>query len=97
MSIVEGKYNGLVERCISKKSNVNPINAGMSGGPTVDLNGEVVGVNVSGLMYANNLTFSVPRNHIHDLMLEYDTNKNRSIKKDKNVYITKQLSPYKIH
>ena len=44
-----------------------------SGRPTVDLNGEVVGVNVSDSMYANNLTFRIPRNHILDLMLEYDT------------------------
>lgn len=92
MSIVEGKYNGLVERGVYRRNQMStPINAGMSGGPTVDLNGEVVGVNVSGLMYANNLTFSVPRNHILDLMLEYDTNKKPFDKKDKNVYITKQL------
>ncbi len=48
LSIVEGTYNGLMKYALYKKIHFTaPINPGMSGGPTINASGEVVGVNVS--------------------------------------------------
>ena len=48
LSIVEGTYNGLMKHALYKKIHFTaPINRGMSGGPTINASGEVVGVNVS--------------------------------------------------
>ena len=48
LSIVEGTYNGFMKHALYKKIHFTaPINHGMSGGPTINASGEVVGVNVS--------------------------------------------------
>ncbi|HEY1092658.1 MAG TPA: serine protease [Burkholderiaceae bacterium] len=60
-AVVEGTYNGLVERSfdplIYYSGSINP---GMSGGPVVDEEGRVIGINVSGLMFSQQMSFLVP-------------------------------------
>jgi hypothetical protein len=67
-SIVEGNYNGLVERSFDPLIYyAGSINAGMSGGPVVDEDGRVVGVNVSAMFFAQQMSFLVPGNFAEDL------------------------------
>ncbi len=58
-TIVEGTFNGLLENAFYEKIHfTGSINPGMSGGPTITAEGEVVGVNVSGL--GEQVAFLVP-------------------------------------
>jgi hypothetical protein len=58
-SIVEGTFNGYLEHTLYPKIHfTGAINAGMSGGPTIDLAGRVVGVNVASA--GNAVGFLVP-------------------------------------
>jgi hypothetical protein len=69
MAIVEGVYNGLIDMGPYKHVHLStPINSGMSGGPTVDQEGKVVGVNVSYLMGSQNISFAVPALYLEDLL-----------------------------
>ena len=48
LTIVQGTFNGLLEKSLYEKIHfTGAINPGMSGGPTLNRFGEVVGVNVS--------------------------------------------------
>ncbi len=59
LTIVEGTYNGMLERSLYKKLHfTGSINPGMSGGPTLNQAGEVVGINVS--TAGNQVSFLVP-------------------------------------
>ncbi len=67
MTIVEGNYNGLVQN--SRYQNIlfsGSLNPGMSGGPTFDSNGEVIGTNVS--KGGEQLSFLVPAEHLAALI-----------------------------
>jgi hypothetical protein len=67
-SIVEGNYNGLVERSFDPLIYyAGSINAGMSGGPVVDEDGRVVGINVSAMFFAQQMSFLVPGPFAEDL------------------------------
>lgn len=58
-TIVEGTYNGFVQHALYKKIHFSgAINSGMSGGPTVNTQGEVVGINVASA--GNGVGFIVP-------------------------------------
>lgn len=58
-SIVEGTYNGLLEQSLYERIHfTGSINPGMSGGPTVDADGRVIGINVA--TAGNALSFLVP-------------------------------------
>lgn len=60
-AVVEGNYNGLVERSFDPLVYyAGGINPGMSGGPVLDEDGRVVGVNVSTLLFAQQVSFLVP-------------------------------------
>jgi hypothetical protein len=60
-AVVEGNYNGLVERSLDPLIYYSgSINSGMSGGPVLDEEGRVVGVNVSALFMAQQMSFLVP-------------------------------------
>ena len=60
-AVVEGNFNGLVERSydplIYYAGGINP---GMSGGPVVDEEGRVSGINVSAMFNAQQMSFLVP-------------------------------------
>lgn len=68
-AVVEGTYNGLVERSfdplIYYSGSINP---GMSGGPVIDEDGEIVGINVSTMIFAQQMSFLVPAEHAAALL-----------------------------
>ena len=67
MTIIEGTYNGLVEGSRYQKYLFSgSLNAGMSGGPATDSNGEVIGVNVS--KGGEQISFLVPVMHLKKLI-----------------------------
>ena len=67
-TIVEGTYNGLLEASLYEKIHfTGSINPGMSGGPTVLNNGEVVGVNVA--TAGNQVSFLVPAKFVRTLLM----------------------------
>lgn len=60
-AVVEGTYNGLVERSFDALIYYSgSINSGMSGGPVLDEEGRVVGINVSAMFFAQQMSFLVP-------------------------------------
>jgi len=59
LTIVEGTYNGMLEKSLYEKLHfTGSINPGMSGGPTLNSRGEVIGINVS--TAGNQVSFLVP-------------------------------------
>lgn len=67
LSIVEGTYNGLIEESLYEKIHfTGALNPGMSGGPTINRAGRVVGVNVA--TGGNQLGFLVPVKHVARLL-----------------------------
>ena len=67
LTIVPGTYNGLLEKSIYDKIHFTAsINPGMSGGPALNQQGMVVGVNVS--TAGNQLSFLVPARYVVDLI-----------------------------
>ncbi len=67
LTIVEGTYNGLLEKSLYEKIHfTGSINPGMSGGPTLNRAGRVVGVNVS--TAGNQVSFLVPVRFVERLL-----------------------------
>lgn len=68
-AISEGSYNGIVTRSFyDQLMFTGPINAGMSGGPSVTVNGDVAGVNVSKRLDGELVSFLVPARYAQDLL-----------------------------
>lgn len=67
LTIVEGTFNGLRENSLYEKIHfTGSINPGMSGGPALNRQGEVVGVNVS--TAGNQISFLVPVRYVSALL-----------------------------
>ena len=67
LTIVTGTYNGLLEKSLYEKIHFTAsINPGMSGGPALNRDGEVVGVNVS--TAGNQISFLVPVSYVAALL-----------------------------
>lgn len=67
LTIVEGTYNGLLEKSLYERIHLTAsINPGMSGGPAIDRNGNVIGVNVA--TAGNQVSFLVPARHVIELL-----------------------------
>jgi hypothetical protein len=68
-AISEGAYNGVVSRSFyDQLMFTGPINAGMSGGPSVTVDGRVAGVNVSKRTDGELVSFLVPVRYVRDLL-----------------------------
>ncbi len=79
LSIVEGTYNGYIEKSLYEKIHyTGSVNPGMSGGPVVDRNGSLTGVNVSGA--GNQLSFLVPKEYVNKLILNGRKNAETDLK-----------------
>jgi S1-C subfamily serine protease len=71
-AIVEGNYNGLVERSFDPLIYyAGGINPGMSGGPVLDEQGRVVGVNVSTMLFSQQMSFLIPGGFADSLLDAY--------------------------
>ncbi|HSH70947.1 MAG TPA: serine protease, partial [Deferrisomatales bacterium] len=67
LTVVEGTFNGYLEQSLLRKIHfTGSINPGMSGGPTVNARGRVVGINVS--TAGNQVSFLVPAEHLAALV-----------------------------
>jgi serine protease Do len=65
-AVVEGTYNGLVERSFTPRLFFS--NGGMSGGPALDAQGNVVGINVAKRLDGEQVSFLVPAEHAQKLI-----------------------------
>jgi hypothetical protein len=67
MSIVEGNYNGLIDKQFFERIHFSgALNPGMSGGPTLNTQGQVIGVNVATM--GNQVGFLIPVEKLSQLL-----------------------------
>ena len=72
LSIIEGTYNGFIEdRRIENILFSGTLNPGMSGGPTINKSGKIVGVNVA--KSGEQLSFLVPVKYLQQLISKIDS------------------------
>jgi hypothetical protein len=68
-AISEGSYNGIILRDFYERLMfTGPINAGMSGGPCITVNGRLAGVNVSKRVDGELVSFLVPVGYVQELL-----------------------------
>jgi serine protease Do len=71
-SVVQGNYNGLVKSGPYERLQVStPLNPGMSGGPSFDGQGRIIGINVAILTGAQNISFLVPVSRAISFLAEH--------------------------
>lgn len=71
-TVVEGNYNGRVEHSFVEQIHFSgAINAGMSGGPTINGEGQIVGINVA--TAGNQIGFLVPAEYLQQLLARIDS------------------------
>ncbi len=70
LSLVPGTYNGQLKKSFQKNIHfTGALNPGMSGGPAVNMRGEVVGINVAGA--GNSVSFLVAAEYLIELVQRY--------------------------
>ncbi|MFS2003643.1 serine protease [Duganella sp. CT11-25] len=75
-AISEGAYNGVIARSFyDQLMFTGPINSGMSGGPSVTVDGSVAGVNVSKRLDGELVSFLVPARFAQDLLKRVEEQK----------------------
>ena len=75
-AISEGAYNGVIARSFyDQLMFTGPINSGMSGGPSVTVDGSVAGVNVSKRLDGELVSFLVPGRFAQDLLKRVEDQK----------------------
>lgn len=73
-TVVRGVYNSILEQGPYRLVHLStPLNHGMSGGPTTNAAGEVIGINSAGRMRAQDISFAVPAEYLVNLIREYKT------------------------
>jgi serine protease Do len=91
-TIIEGTYNGLVERSYNERIHFSgALNPGMSGGPTVAGEGHVVGVNVATRRGGQLVSFLVPARFAEALLARA---RDRGSAPDLRAEIARQLSAW---
>jgi S1-C subfamily serine protease len=89
-AISEGAYNGVVTRSFyDQLMFTGPINAGMSGGPSVTVDGEIAGINVSKRLDGELVSFLVPARYAQALLKKVAAQAHPP--KDFTVVVTDQL------
>jgi serine protease Do len=89
-AISEGAYNGVISRSFyDQLMFTGPINAGMSGGPSVTVDGHVAGVNVSKRLDGELVSFLVPVRYVRDLLKKVAEQK--QVPKDFKLVVGQQL------
>ncbi len=93
-TITEGTYNSLVEKSYSERIHFSgALNPGMSGGPAVDVKGQVVGINVSKTLGQDLVSFLVPAKYAQALVVNLQNQKPIDAKYIRSE-ITRQLTLY---
>ena len=88
-TIVEGIYNGLINAYLYDKIHfTGSINPGMSGGPTLASNGEIIGVNVA--TAGNQMSVVIPSRYAYDF-LQRTLNSSAALDNDFKSVAGKQL------
>lgn len=73
-SLAEGNYNGLLLEGPYRKIQMSlPLNPGMSGGPMINADGQLVGVNVAVQLFAQSISFAVPADLVAALLAKRST------------------------
>jgi hypothetical protein len=89
-ALTEGNYNGLVERSFYPSIFFGgALNPGMSGGPTLDEDGRVLGINVATLRSGQQISFLVPAMYAEALLARAKSSE--VIEKPLYAEITRQL------
>jgi hypothetical protein len=79
MIVVPGTYNGLKKESFNDRIHfTGSVNSGMSGGPVVNKNSEVVGINVA--TSGNQIGFLVPHDKLRNLYLAYQQQPPENVK-----------------
>lgn len=68
-TVVKGVYNGLLEQGPYQTIHLSaPLNPGMSGGPTLNNAGDVIGINAAGRRASQEISFAVPAQKLIELI-----------------------------
>lgn len=77
ISIVPGTYNGELKKNFQKNIHfTGALNPGMSGGPAINMDGSVIGINVAGA--GNSVSFLVPVEYLSTLLMNYQRDQGRA-------------------